>query len=195
MAGPPLPVLHLLPRTSHIDSHQTATSANERALLAPQPLQVHTSFGDSAVKAFGNLPGQLTSFVGREATVTMVRHRLGAEQLVSLVGPGGCGKTRLAIEIGREMADRRPDGVFFVDLSGLSDPGLVPGAVLRALGLRAAPGRDPGGVLVGKLCARNLLLLLDNCEHLVDASASLADALARGCPGVHVLATSRERLG
>ena len=112
-----------------------------------------------------------------------------------MVGPGGCGKTRLAIEVGRSVTDHRPDGVFFVDLSGLSDPGLVPGAVLRALGLRAAPGRDPVGVLVTQLSERDVLLVLDNCEHLVDACASLADALVRGCPRIWVLATSRERLG
>jgi predicted ATPase/DNA-binding CsgD family transcriptional regulator len=147
------------------------------------------------VKALWNSPGQLTSFVGREATVATVGYRLQADRLVSLVGPGGCGKTRLAIEIGRDLADRRPDGVFFVDLSGLSDPGLVPGAVLRAIGLRAAPGRDPVAVLVSQLSERDVLLVLDNCEHLVDACASLADALVRGCPRVWALATSRERLG
>jgi len=147
------------------------------------------------MKVPGNLPGQLTSFVGREATIATVRDRLQADRLVSLVGPGGCGKTRLAIEIGRDVADRRTDGVFFVDLSGISDPGLVPGAVVGTLGLQAAPGRDPVGVLVSRLSERDVLVILDNCEHLVDACASLADAMVRGCPRIWVLATSRERLG
>ena len=146
------------------------------------------------MKALGNLPGQLTSFVGREATVALVGRRLQADRLVSLVGPGGCGKTRLAIETGRRFADLRSDGVFFVDLSALSDPGLVPGAVLRAVGLRAAPGRGRVGALVSQLSERDVLLLLDNCEHLVDACASLADALVRGCPRLWALATSREPL-
>ena len=136
------------------------------------------------MKAPGNLPGQITTFVGREATIATVHRRLQADRLVSLVGPGGCGKTRLAIEAARQVADLRPDGVFFVDLSGLSDPSLVPSAILGTLGLRAAPGRDPVDVLVAQLSERHVLLLLDNCEHLVDACASLADAVARGCPTV-----------
>jgi len=138
--------------------------------------------GDLSVKVPGHLPGQLTSFVGREATIATVRERLQADRLVSLIGPGGCGKTRLAIEVGREVAACRPDGVFFVDLSGISDPALVPGAVVGALGLQAAPGRDPVGVLVSRLSERDVLLILDNCEHLVDACAALVDALVRGCP-------------
>ena len=139
------------------------------------------SFGDAPMKALGNLPGQLTTFVGREATIAAIRRRLQADRLVSLVGPGGCGKTRLAIEIGRHVADLRPDGVFFVDLSGLSDPGLVPSAVLGPRA-GAAPGRDPVDVLVTQLSERHVLLLLDNCEHLVDACASLADAVVRAAP-------------
>jgi predicted ATPase len=102
----------------------------------------------TSVGALGNLPGQLTTFVGREAAVALVGRRLQADRLVSLVGPGGCGKTRLALEIGQKVAELRPDGVFFVDFSGLSDPGLVTSAVLRALGLRAGPRRDPLEVLV-----------------------------------------------
>jgi predicted ATPase/DNA-binding CsgD family transcriptional regulator len=151
--------------------------------------------GEPVREVIGNLPGQLTSFVGREATIALVRGRLQADRLVSLVGPGGCGKTRLAIEVGREVTDRRPDGVFFVDLSGISDPGLVPSVVLGVLGLRAAPGRDPVGVLVTQLSERKMLLVLDNCEHLLDACASLADVLVRQCSQLWALATSRERLG
>jgi predicted ATPase/DNA-binding CsgD family transcriptional regulator len=166
-----------------------------RTLLALHRTQVHTLSGDASVKALGNLPGQLTNFVGREATVAMVGLRLQADRLVSLVGPGGCGKTRLAIETGRRLADLRPDGAFFVDLSALSNPGLVPVAVLRALGLRAAAGRGRVGLLVSQLSERYVLLVLDNCEHVVDACASLADSLVRGCPRVWVLTTSREPLG
>jgi predicted ATPase/DNA-binding CsgD family transcriptional regulator len=142
-----------------------------------------------------SLPAQLTSFIGRRSAIELVRRQLVEHRLVSVVGPGGCGKTRMAIEVGRDVTGQRPDGVFFVDLSGVSDPGLVPGAVLGALGMRAAPGRDPVGVMVARLAEREVLLVLDNCEHLVEACASLAGALVRGCPRVWALATSRERLG
>lgn len=87
------------------------------------------------MKASGKLPGQLTSFVGREPAVLMVCQRLQSDRFVTLVGSGGCGKTRLSLEVGRRVAEVRPDGVFFVDLSGLTEPGLVPNAVLQALGL------------------------------------------------------------
>jgi predicted ATPase/DNA-binding CsgD family transcriptional regulator len=142
-----------------------------------------------------SLPAQLTSFIGRSSAIELVRRQLVEHRLVSVVGPGGCGKTRLAIEVGRDVTGQRPDGVFFVDLSGISDPGLVPAAVLGVLGLRAAPGRDPVGVLVTQLSERDVLVVLDNCEHLVDACASLAGALVLGCPRIWALATSRERLG
>ncbi len=113
---------------------------------------------------------------------------------MSLVGPGGCGKTRLAIEVVSQTTG--PQGcVVFVDFSGLSGPGLVPGAVARALGLREVPGQDPLKTLSAQLSKRELLLLLDNCEHLVGACAALAVALARSCPGARLLTTSRERLG
>ena len=160
----------------------TGRRLSSRALLALRRARAHTSFGDARMKAVENLPGQLTTFVGREAISATVRRCLQADRLVSLVGPGGCGKTRLAIETGRRVADLRPDGVFFVDVSGLSDPGLVPGAVLGALGLRVASGRDPVDTLVAQLSERHVLLLLDNCEHLVDACASLTDALMPRLP-------------
>jgi predicted ATPase len=126
---------------------------------------------EAVVKAPGRLPGQLTSFVGREAAILMVCQRLQSDRFVTLVGSGGCGKTRLSMEVGRRVAELRRDGVFFVDLSGLTEPGLVPNAVLQALGLRAAPGRDPVEVLVARLLKRELLLILDNCEGRLKGSA------------------------
>jgi predicted ATPase/DNA-binding CsgD family transcriptional regulator len=143
----------------------------------------------------GNLPGQLTTFVGRQGTIAAVGRRLMEDRLVSLVGPGGCGKTRLAIEVGRQTQSSRPHGVFFVDLSGLSDPALVPGSVAHTVGLRDAGPDDPIEALVAHLAERDLLVLLDNCEHLLDAAAKVADLLARGCPRLWVLATSRHVLG
>lgn len=137
----------------------------------------------------------LTSFVGREATVALVKRRLAEARLVTLVGAGGCGKTRLAIEVGRQTRELLRDEVVFVDLSGLSDPHLVWGAVLGALGLREVPGRDPIDVLEGHLSGREPLVLLDNCEHLVDACADLAASIVRSCPRAWLLATSRQPLG
>ena len=102
------------------------------ALLAPP---VHTLVGEAAMTDAGNLPRQLTSFVGREALVEGVVRYLGRNQLVTLSGPGGCGKTRLALEVARRVADPRASPAFFIDLSGLSDPALVPHAVRRSLGL------------------------------------------------------------
>jgi predicted ATPase/DNA-binding CsgD family transcriptional regulator len=141
------------------------------------------------------LPRPPTSFVGRQSTVEVLRCRLEHERLVTLVGPGGCGKTRLAIEVGSRAAGSRPDGVFFVDLAGLSDPGLVPGTVLRALGIPEGRHRDPLETLAAQLSDRDLLLIIDNCEHLIEASAMLASAVSADCPDVRLLATSRERLG
>jgi predicted ATPase/DNA-binding CsgD family transcriptional regulator len=145
--------------------------------------------------AASNLPGQLTSFIGRQPTIAAVGRLLAQDRLVTMVGPGGCGKTRLALEIAREALEVRPDGVFFVDLSGLSDPGLVPNAVVRAVGLPEAVGRDPVDLLTAQLSKRSLLVLLDNCEHLLNASALLVEALIRGCAGLWALATSRQPLG
>ncbi len=141
------------------------------------------------------LPSELTSFVGREADLALVSSRLAEHRLVTLVGPGGCGKTRLGVEVGRQALAAPPGGVCFVDLSGLSDPDLVPSAVLSALGLRGAQAGALVEVLVSQLGDREVLVLLDNCEHVIGACAALADAVARGCPRARFLATSRERLG
>ncbi|HXW80065.1 MAG TPA: hypothetical protein VEJ84_11245, partial [Acidimicrobiales bacterium] len=142
----------------------------------------------------GRLSGPLTSFVGRASAVELVTRLLVDHRLVSVVGPGGCGKTRLAVEVSQRTRLVPAQSVFFVDLSGLADPGLVPGTVLRALRLRV-PGANPLDTLTSYLSKRQLLMLLDNCEHLLGACAELVTALARDCPGVRVLATSRERLG
>ena len=140
-----------------------------------------------------NLPLQLTSFVGRGTELAQVSEALAEARLVTLCGPGGVGKTRLAMAAAGRVLDQRPDGVFMVELAPLSDPGLVPVQALTALGL-TEESRPPLDALVDHLRERRLLLLLDNCEHLLSASAHLADALLRACPGVGILATSREPL-
>ncbi|WP_431044743.1 AfsR/SARP family transcriptional regulator [Streptomyces sp. P1-3] len=158
----------------------------------------------------GNLRARFTSFVGREDDLAALRGDLAAHRLVTLLGPGGAGKTRLSQEAADAVARGWPDGVWFVELAPLDDPGTVPEAVLTALGARetvirgtAAEGlraaadpaeRDPYLRLGEHCAARRMLLVLDNCEHLVHAAAHLAEWLLAHCPGVAVLATSREPL-
>jgi predicted ATPase len=154
----------------------------------------------------GNLPAQLTSFVGRDDDLERVASRLMAEsRLVTLTGPGGAGKTRLAVEAGARMAERVPDGVWFVPLAPVRDAGDLPQAVLTAVapdGWSADPfeaarlaAMEPLDRLSEVLAARSLVLVLDNCEHVLDAAASLAARVLADAPGARILATSREPLG
>ncbi len=142
-----------------------------------------------------NLPLQLTSFVGREQELGQIKQELERARLLTLTGVGGCGKTRLALQVAAELLERYPDGVWLVELAPLADPALLPGAIAAALGVREAPGQTILETLLGVLRDKRLLLVLDNCEHLLDACAHVADALLRRCPGVQLLATSREALG
>jgi predicted ATPase/class 3 adenylate cyclase len=142
-----------------------------------------------------NLSVQLTSFVGREREMAEIERLLGAVRLLTLVGTGGAGKTRLALQVAANVLERFPDGIWLVELAALSDVALVPHAVASALGLRDDTGRPLSTVLADHLRHRQLLLLLDNCEHLIAACAALVDTLLRACPGLRVLATSREALG
>ncbi len=142
-----------------------------------------------------NLPQQLTSFVGRETEIAAVERLLADARLLTLTGPGGAGKTRLALQVAAETVDQYPDGVWLVELAPLSDPALVPQEIASALDIREEAGRALAQTLVEQLSARQLLLVLDNCEHLVEACAQLADRLTRACPQLKILASSRERLG
>jgi len=154
--------------------------------------------------AIGNLPAELTSFVGRRRELEEIRRRLRDSRLVTLTGGGGTGKTRLSLRVVAELRRAFADGVWFVDLTELHDSGLHtplppdPDAlaflVTAALGLRERSGGSPLEMLVERLAGRQLLLILDNCEHVLPAAAILADALLRGCPRVRVLTTSREPL-
>ncbi|GAA4559556.1 AfsR/SARP family transcriptional regulator [Planotetraspora kaengkrachanensis] len=155
----------------------------------------------------GNLRARLTSFVGREGDVEQAGELLARNRLVTLLGPGGAGKTRLAVESAEAFAPYAPDGVWLVELASVADPAQVPRAFLAALGLRdmglmpvrssAGPATDSDATdrLVTALAGRSLLIVLDNCEHLVHAAAILADRLLADCPGVRILVTSREPLG
>ncbi len=142
-----------------------------------------------------NLPAPLTSFVGREQDLTRLERLLGEARLVTLAGTGGTGKTRLALEAGARMVDWFADGVWLAELAGVADPGLVGPQVMGALGVRQAGDVPVLEALIWRLRSAELLLVLDNCEHLLDACAQLAGALLRAAPGLRVLATSREPLG
>ena len=142
-----------------------------------------------------NLPASLSSFVGRGAEIAKVTELVSGARLVTLTGAGGSGKTRLALQVAGEMAGGFPDGVWFVGLAGLSDPDLLAREVAGALTLKERPGQAWLDVISSFLSERNLLLVLDNCEHLVDAVARLTLSLLEAAPGLQVLATSREPLG
>ncbi len=142
-----------------------------------------------------NLPGELTTFVGRRAELAQLGEPLRRARLLTLTGAGGCGKTRLALQAAADAMDRYPDGVWWVELDRLKDATLVPAAVIGALRLREVPGRALLDTLVEYLRTRRALVVLDNCEHLLGACAQLADALLRACASLTILATSRAPLG
>jgi predicted ATPase/transcriptional regulator with XRE-family HTH domain len=142
-----------------------------------------------------NVPRALNSFVGRERDVEEVSQLVTTSPLVTLVGVGGVGKTRLACELACRQADVFADGVALVELGEVTDASVVPGAIAAALGIQASGARDMTAVLVDFLRHKHLLLVLDNCEHLLDACASLVRLLLRACPDLHVLATSRQSVG
>jgi predicted ATPase len=150
---------------------------------------------EASTPAAPPLPVPLTALVGREQQVAAVQTLLGQARLLTLTGPGGIGKTRLALAVAAgEGAGGRRD-VAFADLAPLADPALVPAAVAIALGAREPTGRPPAATLAAVVGGRPLLLLLDNCEHVLAAAADLAAGLLGACSALRVLATSREPLG
>jgi predicted ATPase/DNA-binding winged helix-turn-helix (wHTH) protein len=142
-----------------------------------------------------NLPAELTSFVGRRKELLELREVSASTRLLSLTGAGGVGKTRLAIRLARDLLNEFSDGVWLVDLAPLSAPNLVAQTIATVLGIREELQRSIREALIDRLRDRELLLVLDTCEHLIDGCAELVEALLRGAPALQILATSREALG
>jgi predicted ATPase/class 3 adenylate cyclase/DNA-binding CsgD family transcriptional regulator len=141
-----------------------------------------------------NLPAQLTTFVGRAAQITEISASLTDNRLVTLTGAGGAGKTRLAIEVAGQMGSQFPDGICYADLAPIAHAEVVPLTVARALGLPDQPGRSITETLLRSVRDRRMLLVFDNCEHLLEACADLVNDVLEGCSRVTILATSREPL-
>src|ERR1700730_5453839 len=142
----------------------------------------------------GNLPAEATSFIGRRHELAELRKKLTTARLVSLVGPGGVGKTRLAIRIASDLGRGFAAGAWLIALAEVRDAGLVANAAVAALDLRDQAATEPLEILVSYLQDKKLLLVLDNCEHLLDAAAALLAEVLRAAPGVRVITTSREPL-
>jgi non-specific serine/threonine protein kinase len=156
---------------------------------------VASAVGPSAGRAHHNLPSEISSFFSRQVEIADVRRALAASRLVTLTGAGGIGKTRLALRVAAGLLEDEADAVWLVELAALSDPALVPQAIAQAVGLRDVPGQPLLATLTAGLGIGRTLLLLDNCEHLIEACALVATHLLRTCSDLRVLATSREPLG
>ncbi len=141
-----------------------------------------------------SLPSELTSFIGRTQAIHEVKQLLAQTRLLTLTGAGGIGKTRLALRVASDMLDAFSDGVWWVELAALSDPALLPQAIASVLSVREQPERPLRETLAHTLRHKEVLLVLDNCEHVIAACAALTDALLRACPWLRILATSREAL-
>ena len=166
-----------------IEELEHLARSNEIAVTAPEPS-----------RPASNLPVSLDNFVGREAESNELLQTVATARLLTLVGTGGIGKTRLAVHVADSLVAGHPDGVWFVDLTARDDDAEVAAQVAEAIGVEEVPGRSIDEAVVAHLRSRTALVLLDNCEHVLAGCAALAHSLLRGCPGVRILATSREPL-
>ena len=142
-----------------------------------------------------SLPAQLATFIGRTRELAEVGALVASSRLVTLTGAGGCGKTRLGLQVAAGLLDGSGDGVWLVELAAVSGENAVAPAIRQALGIACQPGRPILETLLDVLAPQAMLIVLDNCEHLIGACAKTADAILRHCPRVHLVATSREPLG
>lgn len=156
--------------------------------------QIQVGIKNETVIPKNNLPQQLTSFIGREKELDEIARLLVSNRLVTLTGSGGIGKTRLSLQVGSRVLNQFPDGVWFIELAPLANPDLIPQTILTALHFGEQAGKTSLQVLEEQLKSKKLLLILDNCEHLIEACASLAHALLKSTPEIKILATSREVL-
>lgn len=170
--------------------------ADQAAQNQPAPNETAWTGAFTRSQAPNNLPLQLTSFIGRERELVEVKDLLATTRLLTLTGPGGSGKTRLANQIATDLlaAAEYPDGIGWVELSSISDPELIPQAVATALAVREQPGHSLVETIIDYLRSRQVLLILDNCEHVASTCARLVNRLLRSCPDMHILATSRAPL-
>jgi len=171
-------------RESAAELKAPLTSAPDRTTAVPATIGAATN----------NLPQQLTTLIGREADLANIKARLGSHRLVTLTGSGGVGKTRLAIEAGRNVLDRYPDGAWLAELAPLNDSQLVTSIIGDVLGVSLNAAGGAIETLASALKNKQLLLILDNCEHVIAEAARVAEALMRSCPRLSILASSRERL-
>ncbi len=176
---------------SHVSSLLAKLGAGSRAELAA----LGAALLDQAARPATNLPSRLSSFVGRARELEEVAALLGSGRLLTLTGPGGTGKTRLAVEVARTAVDQHADGVWLAELASLSDSSAVADRVLVALGGQQTPGRSPIQTLVAFAVGKQALVVLDNCEHLLAEAARVVQALLDAAAPIRVLATSREPLG
>jgi predicted ATPase/class 3 adenylate cyclase len=164
-----------------------------RVPVLPAEFPPLRSLGNPALP--NNLPAQLSTFIGREQEVSEVRALVETCRLVTLTGAGGAGKTRLGLQVAAELLDGSGDGVWLTELAAVTDEGAVAAAICEALRLAVNPGRPVLDALLDALAPQDVLIVLDNCEHLIGGCAKTAEAVVRRCPRVHLLATSREPLG
>src|SRR5688572_2599279 len=142
-----------------------------------------------------NLPSPLSVFIGRESEISEVKKLLSTHRLVTLSGPGGCGKTRLALKVSHELLEEFSDGIWFVELASIFDPALVPQTIGSTFNIRELSGQSLIDALVNFLSGREILLVIDNCEHLITVCAQFAETILQKCPDLKILVTSREVLG
>jgi predicted ATPase len=182
----------LLPENRYDD--WVAERRDELAELAEALAEERDALGPAVARRPPPVPAATSSFVGRERELGELRALLRGTRLLTLVGTGGVGKTRLALELARAAESSHPEGIAVIELAAVADPALVPDAIADALDVRTLPGQTPIDALLDYLAPSSLLLVLDNCEHLLGAVARLAEKTRRSAPGLTILATSREPL-